>query len=85
MEQRVTVRLTPGDAQVLDRLRGPVAPSTYLRTLLRRAAAEVEDADRDAALVSLSALAGHDQRIDNVRRKIETADRLDRLRLLAGD
>jgi hypothetical protein len=80
-EDRVVVRLSPEDRRNLDRLRGPVAPSTYLRALLRRAAVEARDGDRGDALASLTA---HDGQV-RVLREVEMRDRLDRLRLLAGD
>jgi hypothetical protein len=39
----------------------------------------------DDALASLASLAGHDARFGRVLREIDMKDRLDRLRLLAGD
>ena len=51
--------------------------------MLRRAA--VEAGDRDDALASLGVLAEHDDQVGRVQREIEMMDRLERLRLLAGD
>jgi hypothetical protein len=73
------------DRRDLDRLRGPVGRASFLRTLLRRAAAEAQGGDRDDALASLASLAEHDRQVGRVLRRIETADTLERLRLLAGD
>ena len=84
-EDRVVVRLSVEDRRDLDRLRGPVGRASFLRTLLRRAAAEAQDGDRDDALASLASLAEHDRQVGRVLRRIETADTLERLRLLAGD
>ncbi len=56
-----------------------------MRTLLRRAAVEAENGDRDDALASLGVLAEHDDQVGRVQREIEMMDRLERLRLLAGD
>ncbi len=55
------------------------------RWLLRRAAAEARDGDRGEGLASLASLAEHDRQVGRVLRRIETADTLERLRLLAGD
>ncbi len=59
--------------------------ASFLRTLLRRAAADAQEGDRDDALASLGVLAEYDVQIGRVLRRVETADTLARLRLLAGD
>ena len=69
-EDRVVVRLSVADRRDLDRLRGPLGRGSFLRSLLRRAAAHAQE---------------HDVRVGRVMREIEMKDRLDRLRLLAGD
>ena len=83
-QHRVVVRLSVEDRRELDRLRGPVGRASFLRTLLRRAAAEAQDGDREDALAALGVLAEHDDQVGRVLRKIEMRDRLERLRLLPG-
>ena len=56
-----------------------------MRALLRRAAAEAQNGDRDDALTTLAELAEYDVHVGRVRREIEMEDRLHRLRVLAGD
>jgi hypothetical protein len=84
-EDRLVVRLSAADRRDLDRLRGPLGRAPFLRSLLRRAAAEAEDGGRDNALVSLASLAEHDVHVGRVLHEIEMKDRLDRLRLLARE
>ena len=72
-------------AASVDRLRDPLGRGSFLRTLLRGAAAKAQDGGRDDALASLASLAEHDVRVGRVVHEIEMKDRLDRLRLLAGD
>jgi hypothetical protein len=84
-QDRVVVRLSAADRHELDRLRGPLGRAPFLRTLLRRAAAEAQDGDRDDALISLALLAEHDVKVGRVAREIEMKDRLERLRVLMGD
>jgi hypothetical protein len=81
-EDRVVVRLSVADRRDLDLLRGPVGRGSFLRTLLRRATERAQEGDRDDALASL---AENDVQVGRVLREIEMKDRLDRLRLLAGD
>jgi hypothetical protein len=84
-EDRVVVRLSVADRRDLDLLRGPVGRGSFLRTLLRRATERAQEGDRDDALASLASLAENDVQVGRVLREIEMKDRLDRLRLLAGD
>ena len=84
-EDRVVVRLSVADRRDLDRLRGPLGRGSFLRSLLRRAAAHAQEGGCDDALASLASLAEHDVWVGRVMREIEMKDRLDRLRLLAGD
>ena len=83
-QDRVVVRLSVEDRRELDTLRGPVGRASFLRTLLRRAAVEAEDGDRDDALASFGVLAEHDDQVGRVQREIEMRDGLERLRLLPG-
>jgi hypothetical protein len=53
--------------------------------LLRRAVAKAQDGDRDDTLASLASLAEHDIQVGRVVRELEMKNRLDRLRVLAGD
>ena len=84
-EHGVEVRLSVTDRLDLDRLRGPLGRASFLRALLRRAAAEAQNGDRDDALTTLAELAEYDVHVGRVRREIEMEDRLHRLRVLAGD
>jgi hypothetical protein len=51
-----------------------------VRSLIRQADARAVDGDRDAALVSLAALARHDPALSPLLRRIETQDTIARLR-----
>ena len=84
-QDRLVVRLTAADRRDLDRLRGSVGRGPFLRSLLRRAVAEAHGGGPDDALISLASLDEHDVRVGRVLREIEMKERLERLRVLAGD
>jgi hypothetical protein len=87
MQRKVTVRLAPSDEAALARLRGPLRPSTFLRSLLRQAAREHENdrpPTRVDALRFLAEASEGDRAVTAVRREIERRERLERLRRVAA-
>jgi hypothetical protein len=80
----VTVRLEPSDLAALDRLRGPVPRASFMRLLLRR----VERQRDGRPLPPVDALAGYaegDRTITSLVRRIQSRERLEGLRAIAGD